>query len=61
MTAPRTLFDKIWDTHVVAERPDALCVLSTDRSRLVSDPESRLQVETLWSGTAPKPASFISA
>lgn len=30
-TAPRTLFDKLWDTHVVAERPTGDALLWIDR------------------------------
>jgi len=29
--APRTLFDKVWDSHVVARLPDGTCVLYIDR------------------------------
>ena len=88
MTKPRTLFDKIWDTHVVDRQSDGTCLLyidrhlvhevtspqafeglrmakrkvrrpdatvavadhnvpTTDRSRGIEEPESRLQVETL--------------
>jgi 3-isopropylmalate/(R)-2-methylmalate dehydratase large subunit len=88
MTKPRTLFDKIWDAHVVDRQPDGTCLLyidrhlvhevtspqafeglraakrrvrrpdatiavadhnvpTTDRSRGIEEPESRLQVETL--------------
>jgi 3-isopropylmalate/(R)-2-methylmalate dehydratase large subunit len=87
-TAPRTLFDKIWDSHVVERLPDGTCILyidrhfvhevtspqafeglrmagrkvrrpeatfavadhnvpTSDRSRGIDEPESRLQVETL--------------
>src|SRR5438270_3786014 len=28
---PRTLFDKIWDSHVVERLPDGTCVLYIDR------------------------------
>ncbi len=31
MTAPRTLFQKIWDAHVVAEEPGAPAILYIDR------------------------------
>jgi 3-isopropylmalate/(R)-2-methylmalate dehydratase large subunit len=31
MTAPRTLFDKIWDSHVVHRQEDGTCVLYIDR------------------------------
>ncbi|HEY3657575.1 MAG TPA: 3-isopropylmalate dehydratase large subunit [Steroidobacteraceae bacterium] len=31
MTRPRTLFDKIWDTHVVSSVGDGTCVLYIDR------------------------------
>ncbi|MBM3585893.1 MAG: 3-isopropylmalate dehydratase large subunit [Alphaproteobacteria bacterium] len=31
MAAPRTLFDKIWDSHVVDAQPDGTCVLYIDR------------------------------
>jgi 3-isopropylmalate/(R)-2-methylmalate dehydratase large subunit len=88
MTKPRTLFDKIWDAHLVDRQPDGTCLLyidrhlvhevtspqafeglraakrgvrrpdatiavadhnvpTTDRSRGIEEPESRLQVETL--------------
>ena len=30
-TRPRTLFDKIWDSHVVERLPDGTCVLYIDR------------------------------
>src|SRR5450755_3883448 len=85
---PRTLYDKIWDDHMVDEQPDGTCLLyidrhlvhevtspqafevlrlsgrkvrapektlavvdhniqTTDRSKGIADPESRLQVEQL--------------
>ena len=88
MATPRTLYDKIWDDHVVDTQPDGTCLLyidrhlvhevtspqafeglrmtgrkvhqpaktlavvdhnvpTTDRSKGIDDPESRLQVETL--------------
>jgi len=88
MTKPRTLFDKIWDSHIVDRQADGTCLLyidrhlvhevtspqafeglrmakrrvrrpdatiavadhnvpTTDRSRGIEEPESRLQVETL--------------
>ena len=28
---PRTLYDKIWDAHVVDEQPDGTCLLYIDR------------------------------
>ncbi len=31
MTGPRTLFDKVWDAHVVQRLPDGTCVLYIDR------------------------------
>ncbi|MGE7419132.1 3-isopropylmalate dehydratase large subunit, partial [Methylobacterium tarhaniae] len=31
MTAPRTLYDKIWDDHVVDRQPDGTCLLYIDR------------------------------
>jgi 3-isopropylmalate/(R)-2-methylmalate dehydratase large subunit len=31
MAEPRTLYDKIWDAHVVAERPDGTALLYVDR------------------------------
>ncbi len=87
-TAPRTLFEKVWDSHVVERLQDGTCVLyidrhlthevtspqafeglrmagrkvrrpdatlavvdhnipTSDRSAGISEPESRLQVETL--------------
>jgi 3-isopropylmalate/(R)-2-methylmalate dehydratase large subunit len=30
-TKPRTLFDKVWDAHVVEQLPDGTCVLYIDR------------------------------
>ncbi len=88
MAGPRTLFDKIWDGHVVDRQADGTCLLyidrhlvhevtspqafeglrdagrkvrrpeltvavadhnvpTTDRSRGIAEPESRLQIETL--------------
>jgi 3-isopropylmalate/(R)-2-methylmalate dehydratase large subunit len=88
MAQPRTLFDKIWDSHVVDRQADGTCLLyidrhlvhevtspqafeglrvngrkvrrpdatiavadhnvpTTDRSQGITEPESRLQVETL--------------
>jgi 3-isopropylmalate/(R)-2-methylmalate dehydratase large subunit len=88
MSTPRTLFDKIWQSHIVDRQPDGTCLLyidrhlvhevtspqafeglrasgrkvrrpdatiavadhnlpTTDRSRGITEPESRLQVETL--------------
>jgi 3-isopropylmalate/(R)-2-methylmalate dehydratase large subunit len=88
MSQPRTLYDKIWDDHLVHEAEDGTCLLyidrhlvhevtspqafeglrmtgrtarapektlavvdhnvpTTDRSKGIDDPESRLQVETL--------------
>jgi 3-isopropylmalate/(R)-2-methylmalate dehydratase large subunit len=31
MTAPRTLYDKIWDEHLVDEQPDGTCLIYIDR------------------------------
>ncbi len=31
MTQPKTLFDKIWDSHVVRQDPDGTCLLYIDR------------------------------
>ena len=31
MTKPRTLYDKIWDSHLVHEAPDGTCLLYVDR------------------------------
>ena len=31
MAKPRTLFDKIWDSHVVQRQPGGTCVLYVDR------------------------------
>jgi 3-isopropylmalate/(R)-2-methylmalate dehydratase large subunit len=88
MAKPRTLFDKIWDSHVVDRQADGTCLIyidrhlvhevtspqafeglrangrkvrrpdltiavadhnlpTTDRSKGIAEPESRLQVETL--------------
>ncbi len=93
MTAPTTLYDKIWADHLVDERDDGTCLLyidrhlvhevtspqafeglrlagrtvrapqktlavvdhnvpTTDRSKGIDDPESKLQVETLGDNAA---------
>ncbi|MGH6974835.1 MAG: aconitase family protein, partial [Stellaceae bacterium] len=31
MAAPRTLFDKIWESHLVDTQPDGTCLLYIDR------------------------------
>ncbi|MGN6689565.1 MAG: 3-isopropylmalate dehydratase large subunit [Sphingopyxis sp.] len=31
MTQPRTLYEKIWDAHVVEQRPDGTCLIFLDR------------------------------
>ena len=31
MAEPRTLYDKIWDEHLVHEAPDGTCLLYIDR------------------------------
>ena len=31
MTKPRSLYDKIWDSHLVHEAPDGTCLLYIDR------------------------------
>ncbi|HYD67186.1 aconitase family protein, partial [Azospirillum sp.] len=31
MSKPRTLFDKIWDSHVVHRQEDGTCILYIDR------------------------------
>ena len=31
MTCPRTLYEKIWDAHVVEQRPDGTCLIFIDR------------------------------
>ena len=31
MAEPRTLFDKIWDSHVVDQQEDGTCLLYVDR------------------------------
>ena len=40
--APRTLFDKIWDSHVVERLPDGTCILYIDRHLLheVTSPQA---------------------
>ena len=93
MSAPKTLYDKIWDAHVADQQEDGTCLLyidrhlvhevtspqafeglrmtgrtvrapqrtlavvdhnvpTTDRSKGIDDPESRLQVETLAANAA---------
>jgi homoaconitase/3-isopropylmalate dehydratase large subunit len=31
MVKPRTLYEKIWDAHVVERRPDGTCLIYIDR------------------------------
>jgi len=31
MAKPRTLYDKIWDDHLVDEQPDGTCLIYIDR------------------------------
>ena len=31
MSKPRTLYDKIWDDHLVDEQPDGTCLIYIDR------------------------------
>ena len=93
MSAPKTLYDKIWDSHVADQQEDGTCLLyidrhlvhevtspqafeglrmadrkvrapqrtlavvdhnvpTTDRTKGIDDPESKLQVETLASNAA---------
>ncbi len=93
MSAPKTLYDKIWDAHVADQQEDGTCLLyidrhlvhevtspqafeglrmadrkvrapqrtlavvdhnvpTTDRTKGIDDPESRLQVETLANNAA---------
>ena len=93
MSAPKTLYDKIWDSHVADQQEDGTCLLyidrhlvhevtspqafeglrmahrkvrapqrtlavvdhnvpTTDRSKGIDDPESKLQVETLAKNAA---------
>ena len=34
MTQPRTLYNKIWDAHLVHEAPDGTCLLYVDRHQV---------------------------
>ena len=43
---PRTLFDKIWDSHVVEKLPDGTCILYIDR-HLVHEVTSPQAFESL--------------
>ena len=43
---PRTLYDKIWDDHLVDEQPDGTCLLYIDR-HLVHEVTSRQAFEGL--------------
>ena len=46
MTAPRTLYDKIWDDHVVHQADDGTCLLYIDR-HLVHEVTSPQAFESL--------------
>ena len=48
---PRTLFDKIWDSHVVERLPDGTCLLYIDR-HLVHEVTSPQAFEGLRTGRA---------
>ena len=54
MSAPRTLYDKIWDDHVVDEQPDGTCLLYIDRHLVheVTSPQAfeglRLAGRKVW-------------
>ena len=68
MSQPKTLFDKIWDSHVVDRDEDGTCLIYIDRHLVhevtdhnvptsnraagFEDAESRIQVETLEKNTA---------
>ena len=53
-TKPRTLFDKVWDAHVVEQLPDGTCVLYIDRHLVheVTSPQAfeglRLAGRKVW-------------
>ncbi|PSP16986.1 MAG: 3-isopropylmalate dehydratase large subunit [Cyanobacteria bacterium QS_8_64_29] len=47
MTAPQTLFDKIWNGHVVRERDDGTCLLYIDR-HLIHEVTSPQAFEGIW-------------
>src|ERR1051325_6168166 len=42
MAKPRTLYDKIWDDHVVDEQPDGTCLIYIDRHlvHVVTSPQA---------------------
>ena len=46
MANPRTLYDKIWDDHMVDEQPDGTCLLYIDR-HLVHEVTSPQAFESL--------------
>src|SRR5690554_7410173 len=54
MAAPRTLFDKIWDAHLVERQEDGTCLLYIDRHLVheVTSPQAfeglRLAGRPLW-------------
>ena len=41
MTAPSTLYDKIWDDHVVANRDDGTSLIFIDRHLIHDRPDGR--------------------
>ena len=47
MAKPRTLFDKIWDSHLVHTQDDGTCVLYIDR-HLIHEVTSPQAFEGLW-------------
>src|SRR5450756_1062936 len=44
---PRTLYDKIWDDHMVDEQPDGTCLHYIDRNLPNPDPESAEQIRVM--------------
>ena len=50
-SAPKTLYDKIFDDHVVARQPDGTCILYIDR-HLVHEVTSPQAFEGLQHGQA---------
>ena len=58
MSAPKTLFDKIWDAHVVHRQDDGTCLIYIDRHLVheVTSPQAFEGLRTAGARSAPRTA-----
>jgi len=62
MAKPRTLYDKIWDDHLVDEQPDGTCLIYIDRHLVheVTSPQAFEGLRLTSSRTAPVSSTSIA-